>query len=329
MDKRGYKKAEWDILGPQVLALRKEEKSWANIGEIIGVKAVTVKAWFYNHGKEADETTQPATSTTPTEEEPMSGETPVEVLDGQMSIDDSNTVDEVPMSTIVDIAPVDHEVDGPLSTLEVQTLEHYERIIAQGIQTFVEVGRALMAISEQRLYRQSYGTFEDYLRQRWDMSRPRAYQLIDAAQVIDTVSTSVDIVPLNEAQARPLASLTPDQQVEVWREVVETAPAGKVTAKHVKETVKRAKRQATGQNGITPKLKDPEPRRSARHEVQEGLVWGLREVKDEDAWELLVWFWTELNKRAPQYESLRGMLERVQRRFPEELRPQLSTAPVI
>jgi hypothetical protein len=118
-----------------------------------------------------------------------------------------------------------------LSPAEVQTLDHYERIIAKGIKTFVEVGQALMAIRDQHLYREAYTTFEDYLRQRWDLSRPYAYQLMDASVVVQNLSAGADIVPVNEAQARPLAGLPPEQQVEVWKEAVETALPSGITAK--------------------------------------------------------------------------------------------------
>jgi hypothetical protein len=114
--------------------------------------------------------------------------------------------------------------------------------------------------------------------------------------------------------------LPPEQQREVWREAVETAPASGVTAKHVQATVRRVKEHTSGKKVDTPKPKEPEPRRPARQEVQEGLIWGLREVDDEDAWEMLEWLWDGLNDLAPKYHSLRGMLDRVQRRFPEEHR---------
>jgi hypothetical protein len=207
---------------------------------------------------------QEQTHDSPLQEGPMPEEE-VEVLEGQMSLD-ADTATEDPVSTIVDILPVNGEISEPLSLNEVQTLEHYEQIIAQGIKTFVQVGHALLTIREHHLYRARYSTFEEYCRQRWDLSRPRAYQLMDAAQVIDTVSTIVDIAPANEAQARPLTSLPPAQQVEVWREVVETAPPSGITAKHVQETVKRVKTPSTGTktqtvkpfdvHGITSKIKE-------------------------------------------------------------------------
>src|SRR5262245_2199654 len=91
----------------------------------------------------------------------------VEVLPGQMRLDGHDTAASEPVSTIVDIAPV-AEISEPLSSSEVHTLEHYERIIAEGIKTFVQVGHALLTIREHHLYRETYTTFEDYCRQRWD-----------------------------------------------------------------------------------------------------------------------------------------------------------------
>jgi hypothetical protein len=252
----------------------------------------------------------------PAQEIPMSDE-PVTVLAGQMSIEDANTPPPEPVSPIGDIAHVP-EITGPLSPAEAKSLEHYEQVIAQGIKTFVEVGQALYAIREQRLYRQDYGTFEDYLRQRWDLSRPHAYRMIDAAKVMENLSPIGDIVPVNEAQARPLASLPPAQQSEAWKEAIETAPPTGITAKHVQTTVKRVKERTTPQTQKTP---EPQTRRPARQEVQEGLIWGLREIADDDAWDMLEWIWDMLNDKAEQYESLRGMLVRVHRRFPEEHRP--------
>lgn len=120
-------------------------------------------------------------------------------------------------------------------TQNTQDLEQLEGIIRKGQQTFYEVGRALMEIRDRGLYRdvKGYDTFEAYCRAEWDISRPRAYQLIDAAEIKNNLSTIVDTVPTTESQARPLARLEPDKQREVWQMAVETAPEGKVTAAHV------------------------------------------------------------------------------------------------
>ena len=208
----------------------------------------------------------------------------VEVVPGASSLDDADTAPPDDVLPIGNMVPVSSEA---LSPAEVQTLEHYEHIIAQGIETFVEVGQALLAIRDQRLYRQSYTTFEDYLRQRWDLSRSYAHRMIDAAVVVENLLPNGNIVPVNEAQARPLTSLPPEQQQEVWREVVETAPAGKVTAKHVQATVKRVKGASTEPKIDKPKALAPAPQRPPRQRVQDGLFGVLAMVKDEEAWTIL------------------------------------------
>ena len=105
---------------------------------------------------------------------------------------------------------------------ESHELERCEIVIKQGLQTFIEVGQALMTIKEKRLYRIGYKTFEDYCVEKWSISRPRAFQLIEAANVISGLSTIVDILPKTESQVRPLTSLEPEIQKQVWSEVVKT-----------------------------------------------------------------------------------------------------------
>lgn len=124
-----------------------------------------------------------------------------------------------------------------LSSIEAGELEEYEAIIERGLRTFREVGDALLHIRDRRLYRAHHSTFEAYCRKRWGMSRPRAYQMIEAAGVVGQLSTNVDILPANEAQARPLTRLLPEQQAPAWQRAVETAPNGKVTAAHVQRIV--------------------------------------------------------------------------------------------
>lgn len=124
-----------------------------------------------------------------------------------------------------------------LTITEQASLERYERVIEKGLVSFYEVGSALLTIRDSKLYRGTHRTFEAYCQDRWQMSRPRAYQLIDAAKVKDNLSTTVDISP-NERQLRPLAALPPEQQSEVWQRAVATAPKGRVTAAYVHKIVK-------------------------------------------------------------------------------------------
>lgn len=120
-------------------------------------------------------------------------------------------------------------------------LAQLEETIANGLRTFVEVGRALARIRDGRLYSPGgFETFEHYCQERWDMGRAHAYRLIDAAAVVENVSRGRQgklTPPTAERQARELARLPPNEQPETWAEAVKTAPAGKVTAKHVAAVV--------------------------------------------------------------------------------------------
>lgn len=133
-----------------------------------------------------------------------------------------------------------------LSISEAGRLAELETVIERGLQTFIEVGSALMEIRNSRLYRQTYATFEEYCQERWDLRKSRTYQLMDAAEVVENLKSSTIVelfsgnipLPVNEAQARPLAKLDVDMQRQVWQRAVETAPQGKITARHVETIVK-------------------------------------------------------------------------------------------
>src|SRR5574343_438884 len=124
-----------------------------------------------------------------------------------------------------------------LTVPEVDRKAQLEATIERGMQTFVEVGLALMEIRDGRLYRAEFGTFEEYCQERWGWTDRRARMLISAAGVMDNLKTgtTVPVLPANEAQVRPLATLPPDLQRAAWREAVDTAPNGKVTGPHVQD----------------------------------------------------------------------------------------------
>lgn len=78
-------------------------------------------------------------------------------------------------------------------------LKRHEATIERGKSAFVEVGRALMAIRDQRLYRESFKTFEDYCRARWGWSRQNASNYIGAAQVAGEMSNQFDNLEFTQA----------------------------------------------------------------------------------------------------------------------------------
>lgn len=124
-----------------------------------------------------------------------------------------------------------------LTTIDASRFVQLENIIENGLKTFVDVGSALLEIRDSRLYRQDYGTFEDYCRDRWGIKRQRAYELMDAAEVVSNLSEISDILPTRESHAAPLTSLPPQEQIRAWEQVVETAPTSGITAAHVQSVV--------------------------------------------------------------------------------------------
>ena len=89
-----------------------------------------------------------------------------------------------------------------LTLVEVAELEQHEAVIERGLNTFVDVGRALLAIRHRKLYRQEYGTFEEYCHRRWDITPRHGRRLIAAAQVVDNIGPMGPILPSTERQAR-------------------------------------------------------------------------------------------------------------------------------
>lgn len=130
-----------------------------------------------------------------------------------------------------------------LTTTEHQKYLECNAVIEHGLQTFFDVGTALMVVRNDRLYREEYGTFEDYCQQKWGWTRQRANQLIASADVVANLAemTTIVVKPTTESQARALTKLKPEKQRAVWKDVVETAPKGKVTAKHVQAVVEQHK----------------------------------------------------------------------------------------
>lgn len=105
-----------------------------------------------------------------------------------------------------------------------QLLTH-EAVIERGLGSFLEVGAALIAIRDGKLYLATHSTFEAYCSARWQLSRPHAYRLIGAAETVAALSPMGDIpVPTSERQARELAGLTPEVAADVMAKAAEDGP---------------------------------------------------------------------------------------------------------
>ncbi len=128
-----------------------------------------------------------------------------------------------------------------LTSIEISRLDSCEKVIERGLESFVEVGDALLTIRDNRLYRQTHSTFEKYCRERWGLKRQRAYELIGAYEVVDAMSEISDIPPPSvESHTAELAPFRdhPEALAEVWKEVSEKTN-GHLTAADIREHVQR------------------------------------------------------------------------------------------
>jgi hypothetical protein len=128
--------------------------------------------------------------------------------------------------------------EGPLSDREQAQLTACESSIDGLRIAFWAAGRALQIVRDGRLYRDSHGTFDEYVEQRWDMQRSYAHKLIRAwplAAKLNPVAPGI-----NEGQIRELLPVAAehgeDAAVTVYTTIAETTDA-KVTAGKIREAV--------------------------------------------------------------------------------------------
>lgn len=135
---------------------------------------------------------------------------------------------------ITTVAPV-KPLKGPLSDDERRHLAELEPIIERGLANFIEVGNALLEVSDQRLYRETHSTFKEYVENKWKISVRQAYRLCESAEVVECVQ-----LVTTESQARELANVPVTERPKVLKAAADRGP---VTAKAIKLEVEKAKAQ--------------------------------------------------------------------------------------
>lgn len=166
--------------------------------------------------------------------------------------------------TVLELSPLDEQ--------EQTTRQELEAIIQEGLDTYLTVGTALYQIREAKLYRSTHLSLKAYLAERFDVGRQRAYQLMEAAQVVNALmaevqstddNTSVAIVmPKKESHASALADVPKEHRKQVWDEVVNDE---KQTGKAI--TAKKIAEKAQAVTGV-PRNKKPPKYRSPRGEQE-------------------------------------------------------------
>ncbi|MCG8643315.1 MAG: hypothetical protein MI862_26550 [Desulfobacterales bacterium] len=156
------------------------------------------------------------------------------------------------------------DVTTTLTDPERDRLTECESIIRKGLGTFLEVGRALAEIHDNRLYRETHNDFRRYCKDIWDLGKSSAYRKMDSYRTIklleDKMSPIGDIsengsapdqiiLPVNEYQTRHLLKLKqdPEAQLQAWSIVQQTLkenPKTKLTGTLVNKAVKAVRGEA-------------------------------------------------------------------------------------
>lgn len=139
-------------------------------------------------------------------------------------------------------------LDAPSMEGLAELQEREDRIERAQRNAYYEIGLDLKGIRDKKLYRierpqpiagrYSFQTFEEYVEERWEIKRTRAFELIQSAETADGMKTSgkPNILPARESHVRPLLKLETDaERAAVWQAVIERGET--IKAKLVEEEV--------------------------------------------------------------------------------------------
>lgn len=121
-----------------------------------------------------------------------------------------------------------------LSAEEAAELSRCVQVVKSGLVAFVEAGKALKTIRDKQLYRQGFESFEAWSEHELNLSGRRVLQIIESAETYENLKFVSTVTPKYEAQVRPLAGLTPVDQVEAWSEAVAAAAPAEPSGVEVK-----------------------------------------------------------------------------------------------
>lgn len=115
------------------------------------------------------------------------------------------------------------------------------KIVVKGVKAFWEIGRALAAIRNDKLWKAGgYKSWDGYCRSVAGMSRIHAHRLVEANEFVEELKMLPrgNILPQMEAQVRPLLRLPdPEQRAEAWFTAVEEAGGQQPTGAQIRKVV--------------------------------------------------------------------------------------------
>ena len=112
--------------------------------------------------------------------------------------------------------------------------------IKSDIYSYIKIGVICDLVRHKNLWENLTNNFGQFCKDYLGKSRWWFDNIINASKVaMNLINSGFDILPKNEAQARPLTSLDYLEQVEVWRNITHTIPEHRIKAKTVKAFVDR------------------------------------------------------------------------------------------
>jgi len=128
--------------------------------------------------------------------------------------------------------------DHLLTPDERRVLLQFEDLVHRGRLSYYEVGRALIAIRDGRLYREGYRSIGEFCVERLAICQSRCYQLMTAVGVADQLGATIGVRPTKEAHVRLLLPYALVDQIAIWREVVARSAGTKVTGTLIRGVIR-------------------------------------------------------------------------------------------
>ena len=153
----------------------------------------------------------------------------------------------------------------PLTSSEKVRLAELEGIVETHLETFLATGRALAEIRNKRLYREQYGTWEDYCTRKWGLGYSRANELVRSTEIAEGLLASCagpqgdsPLPPdLSPDALRPLQKLEPELQSACWRLVSRIGKPTRCVVSRVVRLVQTSINEGASGNGAGAKSIPP------------------------------------------------------------------------
>lgn len=215
------------------------------------------------------------------------------------------------------------EIVTPLTPEEAKRRVELEGVISAGVTTFKAVGEALAEISNKRLYRQDYPTFQQYCEKEWKFGADYAFRLIRGSETAALVEKAGLPAPKSEAAVRSLSSLPPEKREEAYREASEESGGGAPNATAVKKAVEKRAAKAPASKldvfGFSSELLEKDTKladalkkigKALGEDIQKAITIGSIEMKRPDVFTLASMTPAQMKEMEPLIVTLRWSVKR-------------------